>query len=91
MDPLELNLKVTPKSSRSKIEVCADGLIKVWVTAAPTDGQANEAVIELLAKSLGIAKSKVQIVRGHASREKRVQVLGMCYEEAVAKLAPSLF
>ena len=44
------------------------------VTAAPEDGKANSAVVSLLAKTLGVAKSNVQILRGHGSRDKVVAV-----------------
>jgi uncharacterized protein YggU (UPF0235/DUF167 family) len=73
-----LRVKVTPKakSERIKKEIAADGsvLYKIYVTAAPEDGKANAAVIKLLAKALGIAKSSLTITRGLTSREKTIQV-----------------
>jgi uncharacterized protein YggU (UPF0235/DUF167 family) len=70
------------------VELGPEGLIKVYVTAAPTDGEANEAVIKVLGRKLGLAKSKVTIVRGYTSREKRVHVDGLDLEGAMAKLSP---
>lgn len=73
-----LRVKVTPKakSERIKKEMGADGavLYKIYVTAAPEDGKANEAVIKLLAKALGIAKSNLTITHGHTSREKIIKI-----------------
>jgi uncharacterized protein YggU (UPF0235/DUF167 family) len=51
------------------------------VTAAPTDGEANEAVQALLAKQLKISKSSVQLVRGQTSRIKSFDVEGLSLEE----------
>lgn len=73
-----LRVKVTPKagSERIKKETAADGsiLYKIYVTAAPEDGKANESVIKLLAKALGIAKSSLTITHGLTSREKTIKV-----------------
>ena len=44
------------------------------MTEAPADGAANEAVVKLLAKALGISRAEVRIVSGAASRHKRVAV-----------------
>lgn len=76
--PEILRVKVTPKakSERIKKEVGADGLVfyKIYVTAAPQDGKANEAVIKLLAKALCVAKSNLTIVCGLTSREKTIKI-----------------
>jgi uncharacterized protein YggU (UPF0235/DUF167 family) len=47
------------------------------LTAAPVDGAANEALITLLAKALGLPKRAVRIVRGEHSRDKSVSVEGV--------------
>ncbi len=76
--PDMLRVKVTPKtkSDRIKKETGTDGsvLYKIYVTATPENGKANEAVIKLLAKALGIAKSSLTITHGHTSREKTIQI-----------------
>jgi uncharacterized protein len=54
--------------------------------AAPTDGQANEAVIRILAKHLGIAKSRISVARGQASREKTLAIEGMDLADVRIKL-----
>ncbi len=63
--------------------------MRVWVTASPTDGQANEAVCALIAKALSLAPSKVTIRRGHASREKTLHIEGRETSEVLAQLRPS--
>ena len=62
-------------------------VLRLRVTAPPAGGRANEAVISLLAEALSIAKSRVRIVRGHASREKLVTVESLDQEETQRRLA----
>ena len=80
-----LVVRVTPKSSRNAVVVEGDA-VKVYVTSPPADGEANAAVIAVLAKALGIAKSKLAIVRGESSREKTISVEGLSAEEALRRL-----
>lgn len=61
--------------------------MKVWVTAPPTDGQANDAVCRLIAKALKVAPSHVGVARGEASRDKVLEVVGMTSEAIQAALA----
>lgn len=70
-------IRVSPRSARPGIggwRAGADGReeLEVRVAAAPSDGDANAAVIALLAKALGISRSEVTIISGGASRHKRV-------------------
>lgn len=70
-------IRVTPRSAKPGIggwRAGADGReeLEVRVAEAPADGAANEAVIRLLAKALGISRAQVTIISGHASRHKRV-------------------
>lgn len=82
----EIDVKVQPRSSRNAIEV-VDGVVKVWLTAPPTDGQANAALCELMAKKLGIAKSRVQVIRGETSRSKHVEIEGLSEEVVITTLS----
>ena len=62
-------VRVTPKASRNAVERAGD-TIRIRVTAPPEDGKANAAVQKLLAKALGVAKSRLTLVRGASSRDK---------------------
>lgn len=86
MSSCELKVRVTPRSSRNRVEV-ADTQVKVWVTASPTDGQANEAVRIAVANALDVAKSSVSIVRGHTSREKSLEIVGLELREVLDRLS----
>lgn len=70
-------IRVTPRSAKPGIggwRAGADGReeLEVRVTAAPSDGEANGAVIKLLAQALAIPKGSIEIVAGHGSRHKRI-------------------
>jgi uncharacterized protein (TIGR00251 family) len=72
-------IRVTPRSAKPGIgswRVGAEGReeLEVRVAESPTDGAANEAVVRLLAKALGISRSEVAIVSGQTGRHKRVAI-----------------
>ena len=68
-------VKVKPGSSQEKVVVDGDSLT-VWLHARAHDGEANKAVVKVLAKYFGVAKSRVEIVRGEKSRVKIVEIQG---------------
>jgi hypothetical protein len=68
-----LALRVTPGSRSEAIEL-RDGVVQVKVRAKPKDGEANDAVIALLAETLGVATSKLRLLRGATGRNKLVQL-----------------
>ena len=72
-DAGRLVLRVTPGARVQGISVTA-GRVEVKVRAKPQDGAANDAVIELLAEALGVAPSRITLLRGATSREKLVQL-----------------
>ena len=76
-----IRIKVQPKASANQVVGYRGGVLLLRVTAPPVGGQANLATVSLLADALGVAKSRVQIVRGHTSREKVVTVEFLTNEE----------
>ncbi len=68
---------VQPRASRAKVGPIHDGRLKLAVTAPPVDGEANAAVIELLAKSVGVARGAIEVVAGASSRRKTVRIAGV--------------
>ena len=69
-----LQVRVQPKARGDEIVEQPDGSFRVRVTAVPADGEANRAVIGLLAEALGVAPSRVELVRGTASRDKLFRI-----------------
>jgi uncharacterized protein YggU (UPF0235/DUF167 family) len=82
----ELHIRVTPRSSQNKIKVQPDGSIRVWVTASPTDGQANGAVCNLVADALDLAKTRVTVLKGQTGRDKTLHIDGLDLGACKAKL-----
>lgn len=62
-------VRVTPRASRTSVVEDA-GVIRVHVTVPPAEGKANIAVQAALAEALGVAKSRLRLVRGASSRDK---------------------
>jgi uncharacterized protein len=83
---IALDILVQPRASRAKIGPVHDGRLKIAVTSPPVDGEANAAVVELLAKRLGIARGAVEIVAGASGRRKTVRVTGVA-RAAIEELA----
>jgi hypothetical protein len=68
-------VRVQPRSPRDRVVGPHGTALKVQVAAPPVGGAANQAVIELLAKWLGVPRRAVTILQGHSSRDKLVEVL----------------
>jgi uncharacterized protein len=73
---VRLYVRAMPKSGRNAIAGVRDGRLIVRVTAAPEDGKANAAILKLLAKTLGLAPSDIEVVSGATMREKTLLLRG---------------
>jgi uncharacterized protein YggU (UPF0235/DUF167 family) len=78
---LSVTVRLTPRGGRDAIdgiETLADGrpVLKARVRAAPTEGEANAALIALIAKTLDVARSKVTLAAGGSARIKRIAIEG---------------
>ena len=71
---MRLNIKVIPKSSLNKVIRLSETELKVKLTSPPVDGEANKKLIEILSKEYSVAKSKIRIVKGEASKSKIVDI-----------------
>ena len=86
-----LPVRLTPGASADRIDgwdVDADGrpVLKVRVRARPVEGEANAALLKLLAKTLRVPKSSVTLDRGGQSRTKMISVAGLSDEDLRARL-----
>ena len=84
-----LAVKVQPRASKNEIGEPLGEELRVKVTAPPVDAAANEALVELLADRLHCGKSRVELVRGHASRHKLIRLHGFTAEQVLPILASS--
>lgn len=83
---LRLDVYVQPRASRSEIVGEHDGALRVRLAAPPVDNAANEALVALLAKALGVPKRDIRVVTGATSRRKVVEVSGVTAEEVLGLL-----
>jgi uncharacterized protein YggU (UPF0235/DUF167 family) len=91
MSPARLPVRLTPGASAERIdgwEVDAEGrpVLKVRVRARPVEGEANAALMKLIAKALGVPKSAVVVQRGGQSRTKMLVIEGLSEDEAKRRL-----
>jgi len=73
-----LAVRIMPRASQDEIaDIMEDGRIKIRLTVDSTEGQANQALIKLLAKTLEITTSRIEILAGETKQDKLVVILGM--------------
>lgn len=85
-DGVRLRLRVKPGARRTRLVGPHGGALKLEVQAPPERGKANAAVVKLLAATLAVPKTAVQITSGHSGHDKTVEISG----ETVASLRSRL-
>ncbi len=83
---MTLRVRVKPRASRNALAGEREGALVVWLTAPPAEGRANEALVRVLGQALGVAPSRIRILSGASSRQKRVAVSGVGIAEVRARL-----
>src|SRR5512140_3685040 len=83
-DGVLFNVHVQPRASRCEICPPKDGELRLRLTSPPVEDAANKQCVELIAKALGIAKSRVSIKSGAKSRHKVVKVEGVQSDSVAA-------
>jgi uncharacterized protein (TIGR00251 family) len=73
-DAVRFSVRLQPRASKNEIAGLQGAALKVRVTAPPVDGLANEALIELLSRTLNTSRRNVCIVSGHTSRTKLIEI-----------------
>ncbi|MBI4538603.1 MAG: DUF167 domain-containing protein [Gemmatimonadetes bacterium] len=79
---IEFAVHAQPRAGRSEIAGEHDGRLRVRLAAPPVRGAANQELIRVLAKALGVPRSAVEIARGRSARTKTVRVRGVTAAEA---------
>jgi len=87
-DEVRLTVRVQPRARSNAIAGTFGNSLKVRLTAPPVDGAANDALIALLATSLGVPRSAVNIVAGTTARDKIVGIRGVSVEAVRRALLP---
>lgn len=87
-------MRLTPRGGRDAIDgwdrdAAGRTYLKARVTSAPTDGQANTALIALIAKALGRPRSSVRIVSGETARVKTLEISGLETADLISAFGPA--
>lgn len=83
---VSLEVLVQPRASRTQVVGVHDGRLKIALAAPPVDGEANQALVEFLARALGVRRADVTLLRGETGRRKTVRVAGAGAEAALRLL-----
>jgi uncharacterized protein (TIGR00251 family) len=80
-------VQVVPRASRSEIVGEHDGALRVRIAAPPVDGAANDELVRLLARALGVPMRALTITSGHTSKLKVIRGEGVSPEALAALVA----
>jgi uncharacterized protein (TIGR00251 family) len=75
------SVRLTPRASQDKVAGWEGDVLGVRVTAPPVEGKANDALLRLLARALGVPTSRLRLVRGQTQRNKVVAVEDLSEED----------
>jgi hypothetical protein len=89
-DGLLLPIQAQPKAKQNAVTGIHAGRLKVAVTQAPEKGKANDAILKLLAKSLGVKRSQLEIVSGATSSKKVLRITGIDAESLTRRIGELL-
>ena len=81
-----LNIRVIPRSPRTRVDGKRGDATLIRLNAPPVDGAANEALVAFLSEVLGVPRRDISLVAGETSRNKRVRVEGVSQQFAVDRL-----
>lgn len=82
-----LTVRVTPRARRNELGgVLEDGTLRVRITAPPTEGKANQALVAFLAEVLDVRKNRIEIVAGQKGLDKILSILEMTSQEVEKRL-----
>jgi uncharacterized protein len=82
-----LPIRAQPGARRNEIRGPQNGALRVCVTQAAEKGKANKALVEVLAKLLGLKRSQIELISGETSHQKRFLVRGLAPDELKARIA----
>jgi len=81
-----LDVRVIPRSPRTRVDGRRGGAILIRLAAAPVDGAANDALLRYLAEAVGVPRRSVRLVSGDRSRDKKVGIAGLDLPAILAAL-----
>jgi uncharacterized protein (TIGR00251 family) len=81
-----LAVAARPRARANSVDGIQGNALKVRIAAPPVDGAANEAIERCLAEALRVARSRVQVLHGAASRHKALRIVGLTPSEVLDRL-----
>ncbi len=85
-DFVDIAIRAQPRAGRSEIAGITGNALKVRLGSPPVDGAANEELVKLLAKALGVPRRNVEVLRGATGRNKVLRVHGISPPQARERL-----
>lgn len=87
---ISFDILVAPRASREKIGPIVGERLKIAVSSPPVEGQANEAIVALLARALRVKRQDVTILVGEKGKRKTVRIKGIQSQRLLDLLHPNL-
>ena len=81
-----VSVRLRPNARQNAIETGPDGMILARVNAPPVEGRANAALVALIAETLHLPKTCIEISHGRASKNKLVKIAGLTKEEVLRRI-----
>jgi uncharacterized protein (TIGR00251 family) len=81
-----IDVRVIPRSPRTRVDGMRGGAVLVRLAAPPVDGAANDALVAFLADHLDLPRRNIRIVSGDKSRDKRLAISGLSFEAIAEKM-----
>ena len=81
-----INIHLSPGGSKNEFQQLKGDMFHIKLTAPPVEGAANRALVKFLSSALKVNKSRIRLVAGEKSRDKRVEIDGLEFDEIKAGL-----
>jgi len=88
-DTVKLSVRVHPRAAKNEVVGLTKDVWQIRLTAPPIKGKANNELLDFLSQLLGIAKSRVDIIKGHTTKNKLLAIRGLSQEVIMSRLAPN--
>jgi len=89
-DGAVLPVRAQPGASKNAIRGEQNGMLKVCVTQIAEKGKANKAIVDVLAKSLALRRSQIELISGELQPQKQFLIRNISTEDLAARIAVAL-
>jgi uncharacterized protein len=89
-DGIVLPVRAQPGASKNALRGEQNGMLKVSVTQIAERGKANKAIIDVLAKALGLRRSQIELIAGELQSQKRFLIRDISADDLAKRLAAAM-